>query len=80
MCKRKSASRRERGLVLVELLVAGCVLAILAALAAPAFTAISERLKLRSASAIEARTLPASKSARRPSFFTTAGKVTSGRS
>jgi len=49
MCKRKSASRRERGLVLVELLVAGCVLAILAALAAPAFTAISERLKLRSA-------------------------------
>ena len=49
MCNRKSATGRERGLVLLELLVGGCVLAILAALAAPGFVAISERLKLRSA-------------------------------
>ena len=49
MSKRMSAPWRERGQVLLELLVAGCVLAILAALAAPGFVAISERLKLRSA-------------------------------
>ena len=49
MCKRERAPRRQHGLVLLELLVAGCVLAILAALAAPSFAAISERLKLRTA-------------------------------
>lgn len=51
MCERKSAPApgRERGVVLLELLMAGCVLAILAALAAPGFVATAERLKLRSA-------------------------------
>jgi len=49
MFKRERAPRRERGLVLLELLVAVCVLAILAALAAPSFAAISERQKLRAA-------------------------------
>lgn len=37
------------GLVLLELLVAGCVLALLLSLAAPSFVSISERLKLRTA-------------------------------
>jgi hypothetical protein len=36
--------------------------------------------RLRSASIIDARTLVESKSARLPSFFTTTGKLTSGRS
>ncbi|MCY1376952.1 hypothetical protein D9M69_644840 [compost metagenome] len=36
--------------------------------------------RLRSASIIEARTLVESKSARLPSFLTTTGKLTSGRS
>ena len=49
MGMRMHATGRERGLVLLELLVAGCVLAILAALAAPGFVSIHERLKLRSA-------------------------------
>jgi type IV fimbrial biogenesis protein FimT len=40
---------RPHGLVLLEFLVAGCVLALLTALAVPSFKAISERLKLRSA-------------------------------
>lgn len=38
-----------RGLVLLELLVAGCVLALLVAMAAPSFAAISARLKVRTA-------------------------------
>lgn len=38
-----------RGLVLLELLIAGCVLALLVAMAAPSFAAISARLKLRAA-------------------------------
>ena len=37
------------GLALLELLVAGCVLALLVSLAAPNFASISERMKLRSA-------------------------------
>ena len=46
---RAPLASRMRGLVLLELLVAGCVLALLAALAAPSFAAVSERLKLRTA-------------------------------
>ena len=45
----QAPSRMWRGLALLELLVAGCVLALLVALAAPSFAAISERLKLRAA-------------------------------
>jgi len=43
------APREARGLVLLEALVAAAVLAVLATLAAPSFTALSERFKLRSA-------------------------------
>jgi len=46
---RSWAPLHVRGLVLLEFLVAGCVLALLSALAIPSFKAISERLKLRSA-------------------------------
>lgn len=49
MQARSRAPLRTRGLVLLELLVAGCVLALLVALAAPSFAAVSQRLKLRTA-------------------------------
>ena len=49
MQARSRAPFHTRGLVLLELLVAGCVLALLSALAAPSFAAISERWKVRSA-------------------------------
>lgn len=42
------AGAKARGLVLLEALVAASVLAVLAALAAPSFAALSERMKLRS--------------------------------
>lgn len=49
MQARSPAPARQCGLVLLEVLVAGCVLALLAALAAPSFAAVSERLKVRTA-------------------------------
>lgn len=49
MHARRRAKLRMRGLVLLELLVAAAVLALLVAMAAPSFAAVSERLKLRAA-------------------------------
>lgn len=42
------AAPKACGLALLEALVAASVLAVLAALAAPSFAALSERMKLRS--------------------------------
>ena len=49
MQARSRAPLRTSGLVLLELLVAGCVLALLVAMAAPSFSAVLQRLKLRTA-------------------------------
>ena len=49
MQARSPAPFRVRGLVLLELLVAGCVLALLVALAVPGFAAMADRWKVGSA-------------------------------
>ena len=67
---------RARGLVLLELLVAGCVLAVLAAIAVPSFAAISERVKLRTA----ADALTTSLYAARGEAYRRGGHVTIARS
>ncbi|MGR4868086.1 GspH/FimT family protein [Variovorax sp. LARHSF232] len=69
------APRHARGLVLLEALVAVGVLAVLAALAAPSFAAISERLKVRTA----VQALTSSLYAARAEAFKRGGHVTLAR-
>ncbi|MBS0451677.1 MAG: GspH/FimT family pseudopilin [Proteobacteria bacterium] len=76
MQARSQAPIRTRGLVLLELLVAGCVLALLIALAAPSFAAISDRWKVRNA----ADTLTSSLYTARAEAFRRGGGVTLARS
>ena len=70
------APRYARGLVLLEVLVAVGVLGVLAALAAPSFAAISERLKVRTA----VQALTSSLYAARAEAFKRGGHVTLARS
>lgn len=76
MQARSRAPIRMRGLVLLELLVAGCVLALLIALAVPSFAAISDRWKVRSA--VDA--LTSSLYAARAEAFRRGGRITLSRS
>ncbi|MBS0340454.1 MAG: GspH/FimT family pseudopilin [Proteobacteria bacterium] len=76
MQARSQAPIRTRGLVLLELLVAGCVLALLIALAVPSFAAISDRWKVRHA----VDTLTSSLYAARAEAFRRGGRITLARS
>jgi type IV fimbrial biogenesis protein FimT len=75
MQARSRAPIRMRGLTLLELLVAGCVLAVLVAIAAPSFAAISDRWKVRDA----VDTLTSSLYTARAEAFKRGGRVTLAR-
>lgn len=75
MQARSRAPIRMRGLVLLELLVAGCVLAVLVAIAAPSFAAISDRWKVRNA----VDTLTSSLYTARAEAFKRGGRITLAR-
>ena len=76
MPARSRAPIRMCGLVLLELLVAGCVLALLVALALPSFAAISDRWKVRNA----VETLVSSLYTARAEAFKRGGRITLARS